>query len=489
MATYYRDRIDCDFHGARLIIFRREDSNDNFWFRASIDGKRGYVRRSTGTADADEAMRIAREAYDDLRIRQKSGLEIIEITFDKFFIDWIERRKRLNTEQRYQWKKNTYHRYLREYFGSKVLSKIDKRFVDGYWDYRLNYWNDEKNKKRIAANDRRIGAKSKSSFNIAKSPAFGSLKMEASLINEILRGANDDGYLIRQIKISAQDAVAKHKRGDNWRQTFNRDEMRVLRTNLFNYAENRGKWKGNRVHSLHLFQRKMLHTYVQVAISTGMRVGEIYQMRWKDVKTELNDKGEQIIVIEVRRDTSKTYRERQAVAYNDHTTKVINDYKELCIDSGYSVDGEDLVFFSIIKGERRIVDLSVSFKTFLMKCEYQNREGGLRYAHDGSARTLYSLRHYYATDRLTEGKMDVGQLAYLMGTGVNQIRNHYGRHIRGEAFINQATRYESRSASHRKSQSVQQLMKMVEIGLVNEEEALEAFKRVVDNKYQAKISS
>jgi hypothetical protein len=43
---------------------------------------------------------------------------------------------------------------------------------------------------------------------------------------------------------------------------------------------------------------------------------------------------------------------------------------------------------------------------------------------DGRDRSLYSLRHYYATQRILEG-VSFGQLANQMGTSVLMIERHY----------------------------------------------------------------
>ena len=43
---------------------------------------------------------------------------------------------------------------------------------------------------------------------------------------------------------------------------------------------------------------------------------------------------------------------------------------------------------------------------------------------DGKDRSLYSLRHYYATQRILEG-VSFGQLANQMGTSVLMIERHY----------------------------------------------------------------
>ena len=80
-----------------------------------------------------------------------------------------------------------YERYVSGFMGNRNLTDLKKNFVDGYWSYRLNFWNTEEGQERIQLNEKRIGAKTKSSNNVAKKPSFATLRAEASLINEMLR--------------------------------------------------------------------------------------------------------------------------------------------------------------------------------------------------------------------------------------------------------------------------------------------------------------
>lgn len=471
----YRDRQDSKIFGSRLIIFRRKGVESGYFsFRAKISGVAGYIRKSCGTSDAAQAMVFAEGAYEDLLVRHKGGFSLRELTVDKFFNDWLERKKHNFTASRAKWKKSVYERYVSGYFGKKNISELNKRFCDGYWEYRLNFWNTEVGRKRIEVNDKRIGAKSKSSRNVAKKASFATLRAEASLINEFLRAATDDGHLARTIKISAQDAIAKNERGDGYRDTFTEHEYQVLTSNLFNYAMCRGKFADKRLHSLHKFQRLMMRAFVLLASSTGARVGELKQLVWGDLDIQTDDSGKDVLLISIRGETSKTRRGRKAVAHSSHIISVMDEYKSA---SKYTA-ADDLVFYREQQdGSLSTVDMSVSFKNFLRRCEYEQRKEGLRFSKDGKARTLYSLRHFYAISRLRQN-VDVFRLATAMGTGVAQIRNHYGRHISGEAFIKELTKYESKTGEKTKSTAVRQLVDMVESGLLNEEMALEALKKV-----------
>lgn len=472
----YRERHTSSIYGERLIIHRRDDIDaDTFFFRAKIVGRAGYVRRSSGTSNAAKAMINAEAAYEDLLIKHKGGFSLTEVTVDKFFHDWLDRKKHHFTEKRLEWKRSVYERYVSEFMGKKVLGNLTKPFCDGYWDYRLNYWKDPKRKKRIEVNEKRIGAKGTASRNIAVDPSFATLRAEASLINEFLRVATDEGYITKTIKITAQDAMPKNLRGDGYRATFTDHEWTVLTSNLYNYALGRGKWVG-RLNSAHKQQRQMLRAFVLLGASTGLRVGEQKQLTWSDLRVQKNDDGNNVLVISVRSETSKVRTGRTAIAHSEHTIRVMDEFKQL----SKFTEPHDLIFYSEQKdGSLRSADLSKSFKNFLERVAYEDRDRGLVLSKDGKARTLYSLRHFYAIQRLKQS-VDVYQLATSMGTGVQQIRNHYGRHISGDAFIKELTKFKSKTGEKTKETAVRKLMEMVQSGTIDAEVALEQIKKVAD---------
>ena len=61
---------------------------------------------------------------------------------------------------------------------------------------------------------------------------------------------------------------------------------------------------------------------------------------------------------------------------------------------------------------------------------------------------------------------------------VTQIRNHYGRHVSGDAFIQELTKYRSKSADRKKHAAVTSLVDMLEAGMIDEEAALQALRNV-----------
>jgi integrase len=56
-------------------------------------------------------------------------------------------------------------------------------------------------------------------------------------------------------------------------------------------------------------------------------------------------------------------------------------------------------------------------------------EVGLHLDEDGNERCLYSCRHTYATFRISEGNVDIFQLATNMGCSVEILQAHYAHII------------------------------------------------------------
>jgi integrase len=71
----------------------------------------------------------------------------------------------------------------------------------------------------------------------------------------------------------------------------------------------------------------MLHVFLLLASSTGMRVGELKQLRWGDLETRIMDDGQKRLVVSVRAETSMVRRGRTAVAHSDHIIGVLDEVK------------------------------------------------------------------------------------------------------------------------------------------------------------------
>ena len=426
----YKDATYIEGFGSELILFRRSDLGNDVWhFRANIDGVRGYIRRSTKETDLTLAKRTATNAYHTLMGQKAAGLRLGKKKVSEVVNQWFEHLEQSGTKQtsRLNYMKSTWSRYMGGYFGNLYISTLTDEIVDGYWEYRKGFYVSGEGKGRSELNDRRLGSKTTSSKNINPRPKFGTLRAEASILNEFFKWCARDaqGYTAKPFKLSAKDATTMQERKlSNRRPTFTRNEWNTISTNLFNYAHCKGTWTGKRVNAWHRKRRQMFRVFVLLLASTGLRVGEARSLRWKNIIFR-PDVVRQIDVlnVEVEATKSKVSESRTAVGFSELISDVVKEWKS---QTDYP-DDNDLVFYSLDEdGCQKETDFAGNWKLFL---EQQNAWKN----NHGENRPLYSLRHLYATMRLEEGT-EVYFLAKLMGTSVQQIERHYG-HVATESLI------------------------------------------------------
>jgi integrase len=167
----------------------------------------------------------------------------------------------------------------------------------------------------------------------------------------------------------------------------------------------------------HRHQRQQLRYYVLFLAATGIRSGtETRFMRWEDIEF-----GKVHLKIRIRAAT-KIGRSRVVISQPD-AVAWMKEWKSI---SHYNKD-QDLVWYGQSKeGEPQKVatDLNKTFHAFLRTVEFRGREHGLLFDADGGKRTLYSLRHFYATQRLQDS-VSYEDLRRNMGTGIQQLVKHY----------------------------------------------------------------
>jgi len=88
---------------------------------------------------------------------------------------------------------------------------------------------------------------------------------------------------------------------------------------------------------------------------------------------------------------------------------------------------QDLVWYGHYSHEGTqspATDMNKSFQSFLRLVTYKGRTNGLLDDGDNRRRSLYSLRHFYATQRVLNG-VEYETLRKNMGTGIMQLQKHY----------------------------------------------------------------
>jgi integrase len=318
---------------------------------------------------------------------------------------------------RRKWHLNYFNRYFNAYFGPKKLDEITNEVANAYWNWRRNYWGDGgEGANQVFYNRRRRGLKTHSTHNAKKIVSFTTLRMEQSALNQFFGWCYSTKRYIRY-PIKLKVVAAQRSKEEGRRATFTNAEWNVLTRNLSSWAYSKGKYSHDRVNEFHRHHRQQLRYYVLFLASTGIRSGtETRYMKWEDIEFREND-------LKIRiRGATKMGKSRVVISQPN----AVNWMKEWKAISHYN-NHQDYVWYGMSKkGETQRVatDLNKTFQAFLKSVDFRGRNDGLLFDADGKKRTLYSLRHFYATQRLQQG-VSYEDLRRNMGTGIAQLVKHY----------------------------------------------------------------
>jgi len=476
--AFYENKIE--HYGGALVLFQRNLSvavpnakqhrQPTWYMRLKIGGRKGYITRSTKLTVYEDAYEYAKSELLRLQHASKLGHTLDDYTFEKHWADWFERNKKNGvwTESRQYWHEKYAARYFKPYFTNKDgnsirLNEVTPTLAAAYWDWRIAYWSSEEGQRLQSYNPKRRGAKTRTTHNAKKAPAVKTLLMEQSALNQIFYDAFQRGRMQQVFKIKAPTKSKTPTR----RAGFDADEYATLTRYLRSYRDCVGVFADKRLNAWHKLQRQQMYYFVLFLANSGLRVGEAREMIWADVTFDVDIEDTDSRIAEVR--VSKATKKGQArfVQTQPSANQTLKRWREVSPHNKTN----DLVWFGQIDAETRIpkqfVDLNRGFQIFLKRVPYQEREDGLLFDRDGDKRSLYSLRHTYATLRLEKGDVSVYDLAMNMGCKVQQIENHYSH------LVPKQRRHEI-TKTKRKVQTVEVIEEIEDAFVV---EALKRFRR------------
>jgi integrase len=177
--------------------------------------------------------------------------------------------------------------------------------------------------------------------------------------------------------------------------------------------------------------RIMLTNYVLILANTGIRVGETRGLRWMDVDSERVTEGEPSdIILHV---SSKTGTREVVARSPDIKTCFERIWDLRCKEVDGRPPKEEYIFSH--KDGTPIQSFKKGFAALV-------HEAGVEFDRSGDRRTIYSLRHTYATFRLQEG-VNHYVLARNMGTSVKMLEQHYG-HTSNRAMADELTKHKEK---------------------------------------------
>lgn len=400
MAAESEGYIDLRGDG-RVVLYKRHHLKNPRWqARISVPNATGYKVVSTKLSDFDEAKRFALNLFDDLYIQVKAGGQLNSKTFKQVYEEWKDFAKDHGRTRRDGSWSTTIERidsYALDFFGPKRIDEIREADFTTYWGWRRE--------------------------NYAKKPPTNStLKRERTSIMPVFKFALSKGYITRLPETNTPKAK------DGRRPTFSEKEWKIVRDAMPDWlkqAVELATWR-DRFMAMHCFL---------ILANTGLRIGELRKLRWRDISSVSDTKRGKLEKYYIGHADGKTGA-RQFIFQPGSEVSLKLIYKQRCNEltkafgRNQRVAPEQDEPILCHPDGRAIKEFKHSLKSLL-------DFAGVPVEVDGKARTIYSLRHFYATRRLAQ-EASIHLISKQMGTSVEMMEKHYS-HVLSEQAAAQIT--------------------------------------------------
>lgn len=274
------------------------------------------------------------------------------------------------------------NKYLIPFFGQYEVGKITVEMLGDFESWRIS--------------------------EMGKIPMASTKRNHASAYIRVINLARDRGYIGHNQLVPLLDSKGKRSLP---RPAFTAEEIKEL----LSYTET---WQKSSYTDRTAMMRTLCSFYIEFLVNTGVRHGtEALPLRWKHLQWHWIG-NKKYLRIWVSGKTGPRY----LIAKN-RVIKVLEGilkWQELPY-SGLNAVIEakvDRLIFRLPTGEQ-ISNMENIFRNLMVR-------SNMRLDGSGQARTLYSLRHTYATFTLASG-VDIHTLARQMGTSVGMIERHYSK--------------------------------------------------------------
>jgi len=347
-----------------------------------------WVRVSTRKSVLEHAVRVATEMYDEARYRERLGLAPVQKSFadiarvtveelrrdmatgtgKKIFVDYI----------------SIIERYFVPYFGERQLETLTHTDVREF-----EMWRDRQ---------------------MTRKPKTSTLNNFTSAWSRLIATAVERGYISERVPVPK--LTSKGEKGKT-RAAFSKEEIDTLLV----FME---EWQHKGRLAVEREIRPLLRDYVEMLLYTGMRHGtEAMGIRWRDLEWHTKD-GVRYLRVWVDGKTGGRWliAKHKAVDVLRRLHARQADIAAMPFEDVLTTRVPHLLFrFSSGHQPHSLVG---TFRRLM-------RDSGLLLDSSGQARTLYSLRHTYATLALLEGGADIHTLSKQMGNSAAMIERHYSK--------------------------------------------------------------
>ena len=242
-------------------------------------------------------------------------------------------------------------------------------------------------------------------------PAQSTINNHNAALNRVLDEAELNGWIVKSLRPTLLNKGAKTES----RGSFSVEEYRTIYAELRSFHKETNNLKAAET-------RETLRNYVLFLANTGIRHGtEALGLRWRNIEWYERD-GERYLAINVDGKTNK----RTAIA-RDRVVDFLwrqaqhNGKIELAdFDALIALKSNELVFTTRLGAMVTVHNLNAAFNKLL-------DDLNLKTGADGRTRTLYSWRHFYATQDLERG-VSTHALSRQLGNSTEMIDRHYSKY-------------------------------------------------------------
>jgi integrase len=385
------------FNQEHCYIYRRGDTQAKYWqfyYWDSASGQGYKIRESLRTKDFNTALSRAEDRYLELRTKLKNEESLKPLsTSEMVSIFLANKQKNISRIPRRGVTQETYRvltnrcQKLIDYLGADTrVDQLKRNAFDEYPQWRLNG----------------CGGKQPSTHTTIKTE----LSTFRSIISQV---AIKDRRALRYLPDFPKIVIPPSE--EELRRNHFRDlELAILLRTLQSWRDEKVSRPSTSVH------RKMMALAIELMLASGIRVGAVKKIRWRDVRINPKDrKGQQKIyrLITVPAENNKTGRQYEC---NCECGIILDLLKRI---SRFTKQ-EDFLFCNQNTGEPFSERIWSDSWNQIMQASGLHENPGRRFS-------FYSLRHTYATEQL-RNKVPLQLLASNMNTSTTYIQRHYYNH-------------------------------------------------------------
>ncbi len=347
-----------------------------------------WYRQSTRKASIEHAVAVACDLYDEARYRQRLGLAHQTHTFAQIAaVALAELRVKIDASTgrtAYSDYVGCIEKYFLPYFKDKRLEELSHTDI-----VEFELWRDRQ---------------------MARKPKASTLMNFASAWNKLLAVAVSRGFISERVPVPK--LTTRGEKGTT-RPAFSEEEI----SQLLAFMET---WQHEGLRAVEKEMRPLLRDYIEMLLLTGMRHGtEAMGICWRHLEWH-TDKGVRYLRIWVDGKTGGRWliAKHRAVEVLRRLHARQRDICELSFETTFT-ERLPHKLFRFADGYQP-PSLNGTFRRLM-------RDTGLLKNEQGQTRTLYSLRHTYATLELLRGGTDIHTLSKQMGNSAAMIEKHYSK--------------------------------------------------------------